>query len=93
MDDDQDDIEMADSETPEGHPWRTTILPPMPTWMAEGKDPPHDAIVRRKKSARSVVFEFESIAAPQPDPVASGEPPEGLSVVQTLPPRRRNRVA
>ncbi len=93
MDDDQDDIEIADSEVPDGHPWRTTILPPMPTWMAEGKDPPQDAIVRSKKRARSVVFEFESIAAHQSDPVASGEASEVRTVLQPLSPRRRNRVA
>jgi len=93
VDDDQDDIEIADSETPEGHPWRTTILPPMPTWMAEGRDPPHDAVVPKRKNARSVVFAFESIASRQPDPAASGEASEVRTVVQPLPPRRRDRVA
>lgn len=63
QDDDQDRIETGEGEAPDGHPWRTTILPPMPTWMAEGKDPPESAIVRRRRPVRSVVFEFESVAA------------------------------
>lgn len=64
---DSDDKKGTEPDEDEGeglheHPWRTTILPPMPTWMAEGKRPPQSAIVPGRRPVRSVVFEFESIA-------------------------------
>jgi len=65
--DEQDCIEPREEDIPEGDPERTTILPPMPTWMAEGKDPPESAVMRRRRPVRSVVFAFESIANRLPD--------------------------